>query len=376
MGVDYPMTAAEIEQVLSGQQYERDVRRPPDERRRSRFLVGWEDATVREKEYAEETLKRLTWNNLGYRLGRFFGHQSAEQIDQAYDILAGLYSESDAPGDWRLGVRRWLNARQDVTPSLVESVLSFFELAFENTRCPEHAWFGVHHSTVSLVVGGIFLAALVPSGSDRGFWLLVDQQPPPIDGVEYKPVRSTRDSRSPLVWAHSPRLSVIPNVVANELIWESFGSATEKILHSTRIAGNRDSVQERRKKKRLQEVWGGAASNLFPDEVDEGAVFREGAKCQVTVNAYERDPRARLLCIRHYGVRCFICGFSFRDVYGEVAAGFIHVHHLRPLSEVGSEYTVDPVEDLRPVCPNCHAVLHLRKPAFSLQEVMEFLGET
>ncbi len=33
--------------------------------------------------------------------------------------------------------------------------------------------------------------------------------------------------------------------------------------------------------------------------------------------------------------------------------GFIHVHHLKPLSEVGYEYRVDPIRDLRPVCPNC-----------------------
>jgi predicted HNH restriction endonuclease len=29
--------------------------------------------------------------------------------------------------------------------------------------------------------------------------------------------------------------------------------------------------------------------------------------------------------------------------------------------------------DLRPVCPNCHAVLHHRVPAFSIEEVRTFL---
>ena len=42
---------------------------------------------------------------------------------------------------------------------------------------------------------------------------------------------------------------------------------------------------------------------------------------------------------------------------GREAEGYIHVHHLRGLSDVGGEYVVDPVNDLRPVCPNCHAVL-------------------
>jgi 5-methylcytosine-specific restriction protein A len=62
----------------------------------------------------------------------------------------------------------------------------------------------------------------------------------------------------------------------------------------------------------------------------------------------------------------------FEQCYGEVAKGFIHVHHLRPLSEIGEEYEVDPIADLRPVCPNCHAVLHLRVPAYSIEEVMNF----
>ncbi|MFI5380714.1 MAG: hypothetical protein ACHRHE_15555 [Tepidisphaerales bacterium] len=109
------------------------------------------------------------------------------------------------------------------------------------------------------------------------------------------------------------------------------------------------------------------------DEVDDPALIREGARYQIMVNAYERDPRARRLCIATHGTDCCICGFSFGARYGEAADGFIHVHHLRPLSEVGEEYVVDPVVDLRPVCPNCHAVLHRREPPYSIEEVRQFL---
>lgn len=44
--------------------------------------------------------------------------------------------------------------------------------------------------------------------------------------------------------------------------------------------------------------------------------------------------------------------------YGSLGKGFIHVHHKIPLSEIGDEYEVDYVNDLIPVCPNCHAMLH------------------
>lgn len=96
-----------------------------------------------------------------------------------------------------------------------------------------------------------------------------------------------------------------------------------------------------------------------PDEVSDVGSLVEGAVRRITVNAYERNTEARRLCILTHGTACCICGFSFGAEYGSDVEGYIHVHHLRPLSEIGGEYIVDPVEDLRPVCPNCHAVLHL-----------------
>ena len=68
-----------------------------------------------------------------------------------------------------------------------------------------------------------------------------------------------------------------------------------------------------------------------------------------------------------------MCGFNFGKRYGLAAERCIHVHHLRPLSEIKASYTVDPKEDLRPVCPNCHAVIHCRKPPFTLEEVRDML---
>lgn len=367
------MTASEIQELFSRLPYKHDARRPPDARRRSQFRTGWHDTTVRGEAYRAETLAHLTWRNLGYRLGQHFGPQSPAQIDWAYQVLAEVYEPSTVVADWRTEVRRWLMPRRNMSPELANSVVAFFERAFEHTRCPEHAWFGVHNATVSLVVGGIFLAAVQRLGQDRGFWLLVDQSPPQIEGVEYRPVISTHNTQFPLTWAHAASLAVMPTLVAHDQLWESFASASEQILHVPRVARDRDAVQERRKKQRLSTFWYKEPRHLFPDEIDEVTSLREGAQYQVTVNAYERDPRARRQCIAHYGTRCVICGFSFGAVYGEVAEDFIHVHHVRPLAEVGAEYIVDPVADLRPVCPNCHAVIHLRKPAFSIQEVVALL---
>jgi 5-methylcytosine-specific restriction enzyme A len=46
---------------------------------------------------------------------------------------------------------------------------------------------------------------------------------------------------------------------------------------------------------------------------------------------------------------------------------------MKELSKVGPGYAVDPLEDLRPVCPNCHAMLHKRNPAFTPEELKQKL---
>jgi 5-methylcytosine-specific restriction protein A len=109
----------------------------------------------------------------------------------------------------------------------------------------------------------------------------------------------------------------------------------------------------------------------YPDEIDEEltASLKEGAKKQVVVNAYERNLKARQICIHHYGTNCFICGFNFEKSYGEEASGFIHVHHIKPLSEIETEYVVDPIKDLRPVCPNCHAFIHMGSKSKDINEI-------
>jgi 5-methylcytosine-specific restriction enzyme A len=111
----------------------------------------------------------------------------------------------------------------------------------------------------------------------------------------------------------------------------------------------------------------------FPEQVNEGVVYKEGAASRITINAYERNPQARKRCIEYYGARCFVCSFDFETTYGELGRGYIHVHHLRRLSDIGKEYNVDPIADLRPICPNCHAMIHTRTPPYSIEEMQTML---
>jgi 5-methylcytosine-specific restriction enzyme A len=104
------------------------------------------------------------------------------------------------------------------------------------------------------------------------------------------------------------------------------------------------------------------SGSLSPDEIDPNGGYPEGMKRQVTVNAYERDPKARKACIDHYGSACYVCTFDFFRTYGDLGRGYIHVHHLKKVASLGPGAVTHPIRDLRPVCPNCHAMLHQDDP--------------
>jgi 5-methylcytosine-specific restriction protein A len=118
----------------------------------------------------------------------------------------------------------------------------------------------------------------------------------------------------------------------------------------------------------------GAPANFdSPEELSTGAAYPEGSTRQVLVNTYERNSAARAACLAHYGHRCTVCDFDFGMTYGPIGKDFIHVHHLKEIASIAKEYQVDPIQDLRPVCPNCHAMLHRRKPAFSIGDLKQVL---
>lgn len=98
--------------------------------------------------------------------------------------------------------------------------------------------------------------------------------------------------------------------------------------------------------------------NFFPNEINTNLELYEGSKKVVTVNSYERNAQARELCIAHHGYTCKVCSFDFYEIYGEIGKNFIHVHHITPLHTINEQYKINPIQDLIPVCPNCHAMLH------------------
>ena len=109
----------------------------------------------------------------------------------------------------------------------------------------------------------------------------------------------------------------------------------------------------------------------LPQEVNN---HFEGKRHSITVNAYERDLKARDKSIAYHGCYCAVCGFDFEATYGDVGKGVIEVHHITSLSQINQEYKVNPVEDLIPVCSNCHTIIHKRKPPYDIKETRGLLN--
>jgi len=114
--------------------------------------------------------------------------------------------------------------------------------------------------------------------------------------------------------------------------------------------------------------------DLFEESPTAG--LPEGSKSTVEVNRYERSKINRAACITAKGCACLVCGFDFRQKYGDIGEEYIHVHHIIPVSKLGEGYAIDPIDDLVPLCPNCHAMVHRRSPPLSIDELKLLMEKT
>ena len=111
---------------------------------------------------------------------------------------------------------------------------------------------------------------------------------------------------------------------------------------------------------------------LNNETLDTLETYIEGDSIKVAVNKYERNKLAKEKCLKYHGYSCAICGFNFENFYGNIGKNIIEVHHKIPLYMIRKSYEVNPIKDLIPVCPNCHRVIHSKKPAYQI-EVLRFL---
>jgi len=110
-----------------------------------------------------------------------------------------------------------------------------------------------------------------------------------------------------------------------------------------------------------------AADSAFFEGEEEGGILK------ATVLKRERSRKNRYLCLEYHGEVCKVCGYEPRKYFREIPS-LIEVHHLTPLSNIGSPKIYNPLTDLVPLCPTCHRAIHTKKPIpFTIEELKDLL---
>ena len=110
---------------------------------------------------------------------------------------------------------------------------------------------------------------------------------------------------------------------------------------------------------------------------DEDEEFPEGRLLTRLHKTRERNTAAVQKKKRHVlrvtgRLQCEVCGFDFRDTYGELGEGFAECHHTLPLAQL-VESASTRLQDLVIVCANCHRMIHRSKPIASIKEMQELV---
>ena len=199
---------------------------------------------------------------------------------------------------------------------------------------------------------------------------MVDQKHSSIDEVEYTTVKATQNSGKPLVWLHTFSFEPLPLLLDNELLWNSFSEASKLILNAP-ISADRDSVQNRRKKKRLSEFWVGKnvekREEKFQNDVTsalhDGPEIRKRRleqanviprKYEVVSQSFLRNPDVVAEVLYRANGCCEQCKSPAPFLRRSDKSPYLEVHHKKPLNDGGKD-TVDNAEAL---CPNCHRRAH------------------
>lgn len=280
--------------------------------------------------------------------------------------------------DWTNEIIQWSNKKRKVKP-YQEDLIEFFQKAFGHTAKPDEAYFGTSSSGISLVVGGIYLAALAEG---RIIYLLLDKAIKNIPNTETHITKSTSDFDSPLYWFYTKDLSQLNTIVKNQEIWESFYKASYRIFENKRISAYRNHIAKN--KVVLSAFWNAddviseihSADQLeheFQEEVRKAEKLstQERRKKLQTSNPkprqiitrqinFIRNPYVVAEVLERAGGFCENCLKPAPFLKDKDQKPYLEVHHKKPLSEDGD----DTVDNAVALCPNCHRHAHYGKNSY------------
>lgn len=147
--------------------------------------------------------------------------------------------------------------------------------------------------------------------------------------------------------------------------------------------------------KMEEEVWNMYSSNIdalrkVQKAIIENVSFIEASKSSQDLESIEEASEGRLLTRVHRtrernkaivkkkklsvkkktgALKCEVCSFDFKEVYGDLGEGFAECHHKKPVSELEPNDKTK-LADLAILCANCHRMIHRSKPWKTIDELI------
>lgn len=144
------------------------------------------------------------------------------------------------------------------------------------------------------------------------------------------------------------------DVVGRPTIWLKYGKDQNK-KKSFELLVHRDVFKKH--------------DSVLPGQIEiNQELFDEGFRIEIVKEATQRNSSLIAKAKKHYPTSCSICEFDFGKTYGPHGEGFIEMHHLSPISKGERK---SRIKDLKPVCANCHRMLHRGKEVLSIEELKE-----
>jgi hypothetical protein len=299
-------------------------------------------------------------------------HDSVDKPDDTASLPSMITASN-----WRSRVQAWSDTNK-ITNGHGPEIVRLFDRAFTYAQYADQAWFGLHDDAASLVVGGVYLAAINRSAKDRGIWLLVDPTKSHIDNsaVDLKQAAFAKDHAPQVFWAHAKSFDNIDAIVRDDSLWEAFSTASRSIRLAKRYTNQRNDRQLRHGKVQLSRLLNqDAQPTTDPEEYVRradrirvrGQQFPPSGEphpsaVQMSVRAYNRDPAVRAWALQRSQGRCELCT-NEAPFFTEGSAPYLECHHIVTLADGGP----DTPSNTAALCPNCHRNLHYGEHRLELQ---------
>lgn len=228
--------------------------------------------------------------------------------------------------NWQARTQIWLEScKKYINNETKPFVIEFFTyvLLAVPERHHDKFWFGTNNSAVNIVIGGIALATIAKSGSDKGVWLLVSQEIQ-VPHAQCKRCKLTNHLPNPLYWLHFTDVNKMTHFLETEEIWEYVYDAALR-LPDIKRAANRYTDQQRREQHKVTVAEClNSPTDTFPSSQPSDILTVNAIKQRYANITYRVGQKAfRIHALDKFQHTCVITGCKVSEV--------LEAAHITPL---------------------------------------------